>query len=196
MGQESLFAAGSITYDSKALEAFYTPGWLADYAVNNILTWESGANQRVLEPHGGGAAFIRSLLKRGNAIVESFDVDRNCCAVQEHGAQVFDFLQYKAPSPVNRWDAIIANPPFDNAEEHLELALQLAPQVVFILPVSRLETRTRAAFYNAAPLESVTLLPERIWAGSRHVGIFRFVRSFTGRAGFELDPSAVQPQAE
>ena len=74
-----------------------------------------------------------------------------------------------APRP---YDRVIGNPPFSTAEAHVERALQVAAEVVYLLPVSRLETPSRQAYYASTPLRSVTLLGERVWPGSRQIGLF------------------------
>jgi hypothetical protein len=91
----------------------------------------------------------------------------------------------------------VGNPPFSNAEEHIRHGLTLAPQVVFTLPVSRLETTDRARFYHreSTGLEMMVLFPERIWDGSRHIGVFRFLRGHTGDFRTRLDPDAVKRDA-
>jgi hypothetical protein len=189
--QASLFADGAITYDSKALEAHYTPDWLAEYVVDLI---PRRPNIRkgpwlVVEPHGGGGAFLRALAHRSDIAGRSMDIDPNCWAVREGGAFVGDFLSSDSLA-FRESDVVIGNPPFSNAEEHIDRALMLAPVVVFVLPVSRLETEARATFYGSRPLESIVFLPERVWAGSRHVGIFRFERGHVGPWRGILEPNA------
>jgi len=195
--QQGLFAPGVITYDSKALEAHYTPDWLARYAVVYALSLgKLGITEhlRVYEPHGGGGAFLRAWAPFPVS-VQSSDVDKNCWAVRHGGASVHDFLAMRPALVGTRFDLVNGNPPFSNAEEHAEHALRLAPWVVFILPMSRLETAKRQAFY-AECLVEVVQLPERVWKGSRSIGIFamnREVRKERGRTELILDPTALDP---
>jgi hypothetical protein len=204
-GQGSLFDPSTITYDSKALEAHYTPDWLAEYVVRRCVRWPSKSKVRVLEPHAGGGAFLRALQawredKQASATVgfaelavDSFDLDRNCWAVRQGGAAVCDFLGTKIMRA--DYDVTIGNPPFSNAEDHIGRALSVSRQVVFVLPVSRLETPFRAGLYDGWPLERLVLLPMRVWPGSRHIGVFRFVRGYVGSPALAFETRLVDPVA-
>jgi hypothetical protein len=193
MMQASLFDPSTITYDSAALEAHYTPDWLAEWVVDTVLP-ELGVPRRarVLEPHAGGGAFIRALWRHPMIEVHGVDVDRNCWAVRQGGASVCDFLGDHTFHEAEL-DLVLGNPPFSNAEIHIRRGLELAPRVVFILPVSRLETTTRARWYHEhSGLHQLRLLPERVWPGSRHIGVFSFRRGHRGPFSTSLEPS-VQP---
>lgn len=103
----------------------YTPDAVADVCVQALLRHYMHPSQTVWEPHAGGGAFVRALRNAGIAC---------------HGSDLYagewprhNFLSGTLPfGPV---DWIMGNPPFSDADLHVEHALALASSgVAFILP--------------------------------------------------------------
>lgn len=160
------------------LERYYTPDDLARFCVD-LLPWDGVRN--VLEPHAGGGAFVRALEHRGVPVF-AMDVDAECWTLQERAATVGDFLTSSAPLV----DRVVGNPPFSNAEQHVDRGLEFAREVAFLLPMSRLDSARRSHWWQAAPLRHVWLIAERIWPGSRQCGFFWFDRAHSGPPTFEI----------
>jgi predicted RNA methylase len=159
------------------LERVYTPDALA-HRCCGLLPWGKG-NMRVLEPHAGGGAFLRAL-DGYTSRIHALDIDPTCWSVRERNAGVADFLGTKMIRA--DYDRVVGNPPFDNAEQHVDRALSIAHEVAFLLPVSRWDAAERLQWWQDAPLRHVWLFAERVWPGSRQIGFFWFDRSFRGRA--------------
>ena len=67
-----------------------------------------------------------------------------------------DFLEHST-----RYDLIVGNPPYRHVERHLRRALELAPNVGYLLRLSVLESRSRQAFWEKYPPLRVDVLPSR-----------------------------------
>lgn len=176
-GTDRTCGRGSIDH----LERYYTPDDLAAFCLS-LLPWDG--IDAVLELHAGGGAFIRA----ADALpypprVIAIDADPNCWAVRHSRAAVGNALTHGF---VGRIDRVIGNPPFSNAEQHIDRALELAPEVAYLLPMSRLDSAQRSHWWQAAPLRHVWLIAERIWPGSRQCGFFWFDRGWTDYPTFSI----------
>jgi hypothetical protein len=180
--QERTTGRGSIDH----LERYYTPDVLARFCLD-LLPWTG--IRRVLEPHAGGGAFLRGFgWKQANddalqhAQIEALDLDPRCWAIQQWGERRggsirrADFIH--ADLDGESWDRVIGNPPFSNAELHVDRGLGVAREVAFLLPVSRFDAGERVPFYQRIPLRKVWKLGERVWPGSRQIGFFWFDREW------------------
>lgn len=157
------------------LERVYTPPALAEYCVG-LLPWEGV--HAVLEPSAGAGAFLDAVEPLLGYAPAAIDVDPEAPVVLDGRARVVDFLM---PGSVDAgWDRVIGNPPFDDAEKHVTRALEVAREVAFLLPISRLDALERCAWWHAAPVRHVWLLAERVWPGSRQIGFFWFERGWRG----------------
>jgi len=146
------------------LERYYTPDPLAALCLS-LLPWDGVRS--VLEPHAGGGAFVRDLKRRG-VFWTAYDTDPTSRVIVEHDATLIDFLTVQ----VGTFDRVVGNPPFSNAEEHVERALSLSPECAFLMPLDRLESRRRLAFWQTFPARRVTVFSERVWPGSRSIAWF------------------------
>ena len=180
VSQESLWpdearttGLGSIDH----LERYYTPDKLARFCLN-LLPWEG--IETVLEPHGGGGAFVRRfehLVLPVKPKLHVLDLDNTCWVHRKwQGTPILGNFLYHEPLP--RVDRIIGNPPFSNAEAHVDRGLEVSPQVCFLLPMSRFDAGERVPWYSKAPLRKVWALGERVWPGSRQIGFFWFDRDW------------------
>lgn len=119
----------------------------------------------VLEPHAGGGAFTRALrAEHPEAIV--FANDKDFGQVGSWGVPPghitrCDFLEMQSDPDSYVYHWIVGNPPYNGAQAHVEKALELAPNVAFLLRVGFLGTAKRKAFHLAHPVSKVYLLGER-----------------------------------
>ena len=138
-----------------ANDAYYTPEPLAEKLVGLL---PMGEGDYVMEPSVGGGAFARSLRNRG-AVVVGCDIDPAvkgallCSAFIEA-----DFL--KLPPPFE-FEWVVGNPPYTNVEEHIDRALEFAPNVAFLLRLAVLESGSRVKKWAEWPLRRVWVLAER-----------------------------------
>ncbi len=163
----------------RPLDAYYTPDTLAEKLVG-LLPVRRGA--AVVEPSVGGGAFARALRLQGAGVV-GCDIDPQAAGfVDCVRHQVGDFLT--TPLDVEP-DWVIGNPPFRGFEAHLDRALQMAPEVAFLLRLAVMESAGRVARWVSWPLARVWVLAERpSFTGggtdSAAYGWFWFSRSHTG----------------
>ena len=169
-------------------DAVYTPEHLARFLVD-LLPWDGV--RRVLEPSVGGGAWIDALRDEfgldcrhsfddggtdGRPIclrclgcenetleVVGVDVDPHC-----RGASLdlpgFEFRRGDVlTSDLEDFDRVIGNPPYSAIREHVERALELAPEVAFLLPLDLLAGSSNARWLAGTPLRSYWPLIERPW---------------------------------
>lgn len=135
----------------------------SDYAVlPPLLVAEGRRMPRVLwEPHCGAGALVIPLRNRGYHVMATDLYDRGCPSSQGG----IDFLGDLAlgPAMVLGGDefGIIANPPFDDVEAHIERATKLAPWSAFFLRFSFFEG-TRAKWFPTVGLRRVHLISDRL----------------------------------
>jgi hypothetical protein len=153
------------------LERYYTPDDLAAFLVG-LLPWDGV--QSVLEPHAGGGAFLRALRDLDGLQVKANDTDPHSWAVQHGGATCCDLFSLHTKA-----DRVVGNPPFSNAEAHVERCLQLADEVAFLMPLDRLETAGRLAFWQRHPPRRIWVLAERVWSGSRACAFYWWTKTHT-----------------
>lgn len=142
-----------------ATESFWTPPLCADACVEvltrpDLPTW-IGRGTRVVEPHAGGGAFVRALLRR-TPHVRALDVDRTAPALALVPSEVVDFLDWEGEA-----DFVVGNPPFSEAETHVRHALRCAPNVAFLLRLGFLASQERSAFWLEHKPAAVYVLTER-----------------------------------
>lgn len=139
-------------------DAYFTPDPVARACVAT-LPIERGMT--VWEPHAGGGAFVRALLRCTPHVVASDLVLRpEVAALVKHSRQADarEGWSFGIPSP----DWIVGNPPYSDAQDHVEMALRTARiGVAFLLRLAFLEGQARAAFWRAHPCAEVHVLSRR-----------------------------------
>lgn len=141
--------------DRRDLDAYYTPDALAQALV--VVLPLSVDHDRVLEPHVGGGAFARALRGRCRSIA-GMDINHDAKGFLECDRRMTgDFL---AAAP-REYDWVIGNPPYKGFEDHVDRALQEAPDVAFLLRLAALESRKRVGCWSRWPLYRVWVLAER-----------------------------------
>ncbi len=136
---------------------FYaTPGWAAAAILRRVGPL---AGKRILEPSAGDGAIVRELLSAGAhpdmiaavepnaerfASVSARVRESHCCAFEE-----YDALGY-------RFDLVVANPPFADAQAHVEKAISLLTPGGLCVALLRLSfscSKKRKPFRAAHPFD-------------------------------------------
>lgn len=172
--------------DQRPLGAYYTPDDVAQKCVAVIADDVQGRS--CLEPSAGGGAFMRALQAVG-AVVAGCDVDIVAPTVRDGMAVCHDFMAMAGPDEpfeLPRWDWIVGNPPYNEAQAHVERAIALADiGCAFLLRLAFLESEKRAAFWRLYPPAEVHVLSRRpsFTGGGTDSAAYAFFvwrRSFTG----------------
>ena len=146
---------GTLNKPPILLDAYYTPRDLAAFLVG-LLPIQS--HELVLEPSAGGGSFVVALIQKTNEVV-AIDLNPDAPALKMVGSAACDFLEVFPPNPP---DWIIGNPPYFNALDHVEHALNCTDRhVCFLLRLGFLESKRRASFWKKNPCRKVFVLAER-----------------------------------
>ena len=138
-------------------DAYYTPDALAAALVAVLPLRPEDV---VWEPHAGGGAFVRALRATGVRVVASaINPAAPGLRAGADATRVADFLG--GPSWVAAPTWIVGNPPFGDAEAHVRRALDLAPNVAFLLRLGFLESAGRIPLWRDHPPAVVHVLAER-----------------------------------
>ena len=119
---------------------------------------------RVLEPHAGSGAWVRTARRLMPAAhITANDVNDDVSRWYEFGAdeaRVGDFLRMRGD-----FDLVIGNPPYNGAEAHVRHAISLTSRpkavVAFLLRLGFLESADRIEFWREFPPAVVYPLSER-----------------------------------
>lgn len=136
-------------------DAYYTPQALADAIWKQV--HPHGWSERILEPSVGGGAFLGyPLAEFPQADITALDIDPNAEGLRMvPKSKAVDFLQWETEE---RFDIIIGNPPFSQAEQHVRKATTLLNQygrVIFLLRLSFLCSKKRSKLFGDFPLNSL-----------------------------------------
>ena len=119
--------------------------------------------EAVLEPHAGGGAFLRALAPL-NVQLYAYDLDLSCrdkWGVAVEGTWQGNFLDDELDGDDYVFDWIVGNPPYNEAEAHVRRALQLAPNVAFLLRAGLMTPLKREALRREFPVDEFHLLAPR-----------------------------------
>lgn len=179
-------------------DAYYTPDDLADAIVRHVVAPHLHDFGRVVEPHVGGGAFARAILKtRTLQHITGFDLAptaeaRASCDIVHRGDWLADPDTETGRVRDNmRADVVLGNPPFRGWERHAEVAFDVAPVVVFLLRLSVLEGGARASWWaQYRPAEVWTLAERPSFTGgstdSAAYGVMVWRRGHTGPTSLHL----------
>jgi hypothetical protein len=141
---------------------YRTPAW----CVRAIFPWlpPGGMNFRVVDAGAGDGAISLALTAQGasycreNMVCVETNLDRAAqCRAYRFRTHEMDFLAFDAGGI----DAIVMNPPFDNAIAFVQHAIECTPRPVFaLLRLPWLASRSRADFHRAHPAH-ILVLPRR-----------------------------------
>lgn len=144
-------------------DAYYTPDALALAAVHELDLPQTGT---VLEPSVGGGAWVRAIREwRPQLVTIGCDVQASAAGLREvHHPRVIDFLELNARklrnvADVGCVDWVIGNPPFKDAQAHVEHALSLGMHVAMLLRVAFLAGSERYhRLYRTGPRPARVLM--------------------------------------
>jgi predicted RNA methylase len=182
MSQTTLTGFAEVAQPDTHGDVQYTPQALADTLVRLLPRRDLAT---VLEPHAGGGAFVRALQRIGAHVV-AFDVDPTAQGLIDANAEdTCDFLDVE-PSDLGRgmyFDAVVGNPPFSNAEEHIRHALDVSGRhVAFLLRVGFLCSARRVEFWLENPCANVWPIAQRPkeWQAAYDYAFFHWDLEHTG----------------
>lgn len=148
------------------LDRYYTPGPVADALVQYLPDVPRPVDRRAkaLEGHVGDGAWVRALRKHSpwrHVAVHGSDIDPEARGLREADCSfVSDFLDVRHP-----YDAVLGNPPYRVAEDHVRHALSLvAPRlgvVAFLLRLAFLESVQRVPLWRDHRPARVVVLSRR-----------------------------------
>lgn len=155
---------GAVRVDS---DRYMTPVELTDRLIARLVAdrwFHTDQRLRVLEPHAGHGAFVRSARRALPAAhITANDAIDDVTRWYQAGcdqARVGDFLTMGG-----RFDLIIGNPPFAVAEAHVRHALSLLDPdggvLAFLLRLGFLESSERIPFWQKHPVHCLYVLSER-----------------------------------
>ena len=129
------------------MDRYYTPDALAEAVVAAIVKDRGDMGfDSCLEPHSGHGAFVRALRAHGAGRIVTCDVDPGAVRGDFHHEGLFEELQ-----TVERFDLIVGNPPFSDAERQIEKALTLLKScglLAFLLPLQFWGSSGRAEWWS------------------------------------------------
>lgn len=138
------------------LDQYYTPDGAAEAIIKELPIY---AYSTILEPHVGQGAFVKAV-KNSNIKCTIFgnDLDPNAEGLKYcDNKYTVDFLEWPE-SPLINYSWCIGNPPFKGFEKHVEKALSISVNVVFILRLNALGSFDRFEWWN-----KIVPLPHKIF---------------------------------
>ena len=153
--------------ERRANDAYYTPDSLAQACVGLLAdeadeVERAGASSWVCEPSVGRGAFARAARAAWPlARIVGVDVDPGASCEGLDGLVCADWLDCKG---ARKFNVILGNPPYGQAQEHVEHALsRLQPWgwAAFLLRLAFLESAKRSDFWQRGELFSVHVLASR-----------------------------------
>ncbi|MBV8364658.1 MAG: SAM-dependent DNA methyltransferase [Candidatus Eremiobacteraeota bacterium] len=184
-------------FATKLIGAYYTPDWLAGAVANWTL---KPSTITVLDPSFGGCAFLRAALNKKNAYPLSpdgiFGVDIDTAALKhaEHlfargvprrNIRIANFLEAKVCSQyVERFDAVLGNPPFVRHHLCSDEAIGKAQDAVHQLGIQISRRASTWAYFTLLAADSVRcggrlglILPEALLQASYATPVVEYLAS-------------------
>lgn len=179
-----LFDVAAVGNPHDGLDRFYTPEALALRCVAALA--DVGGIDTLIEPHVGGGAFVRTARKLWpGVLIAGLDVDPaapglDLVDVDSRGVDFLDVVGGWGRMPKGR--AIVGNPPFGDAFEHVSAAVRTGADVVaFVLPLAFLGSVRWAPWLDEHPPRVVHRIVGRPWpANVREVAFYEWRRGWTG----------------
>lgn len=147
---------------------YVTPHWLiedflAAFAENNILVCSPDENPRVLDPSAGGCEqypmSYPTVLEQEGFRVESWDI-REDSRANLTGVNFLNVPSYES----RKYDMIITNPPFNQAQAFTEQALEMVKEGGLVIMLQRLNwlgSQKRKPMWQKLPLAAVYVHSKR-----------------------------------
>jgi hypothetical protein len=141
---------GLATKEGRGLEFYATHR----VAVDSILSIEHmPGEERYWEPFCGDGAIVKPMRREGYKVFASDIIDRGCPK-----SSVMDFFGKSKRTA----DTIISNPPFSRAQEAVEVGLERADRVIYLLRLSFLEGFKRRPWFEAGYLSRLYVASRRL----------------------------------
>jgi len=148
---------------------YETPAW----CVERILEQLELPGQWWLDPCAGTGAIIRAAsANRPDLYWGAVELRKECeeplsrCATT---VRIADFGGSCSKSIMGKWDVILTNPPYNQAEQFIEMCLPLATWTVMLLRLNYLGSEKRSEFLRAHTPD-VYVLPNRPSFGNNKLG--------------------------
>ncbi|GAA63902.1 hypothetical protein P20311_1692 [Pseudoalteromonas sp. BSi20311] len=147
---------------------YVTPHWLiedflAAFAENNILVCSPDENPRVLDPSAGGCdkypMSYPTVLEKEGFTVDSWDI-REDSRANLTGVNFLNVPSYES----RKYDMIITNPPFNQAQAFTEHALEMVEDSCLVIMLQRLNwlgSQKRKPMWQKLPLAAVYVHSKR-----------------------------------
>ncbi|MGE6448867.1 SAM-dependent methyltransferase [Pseudoalteromonas tetraodonis] len=147
---------------------YVTPHWLiedflAAFAENNMLVYSPDENPRVLDPSAGGCdkypMSYPTVLEQEGFFVESWDI-REDSRANLTGVNFLNVPSYES----RKYDMIITNPPFNQAQAFTEHALDMVYEGGLVIMLQRLNwlgSQKRKPMWQKLPLAAVYVHSKR-----------------------------------
>lgn len=147
---------------------YVTPHWLiedflAAFAENNMLVYSPDENPRVLDPSAGGCdkypMSYPTVLEQEGFFVESWDI-REDSRANLTGVNFLNVPSYES----RKYDMIITNPPFNQAQAFTEHALDMVFEGGLVIMLQRLNwlgSQKRKPMWQKLPLAAVYVHSKR-----------------------------------
>lgn len=146
--------------ERKDSDYYPTPAWVTLRLLEHV-PLQGGV---WIEPSAGEGHIIRAVNSaRDDISWRAFELRPECGAPLRSMGLLPVIRDFLDGYPMRPGIATLAlgNPPFSLAQEFIEQSLRVAPEVVFLLRLSFLESQKRQAFFEKHGVPDVFVLPER-----------------------------------
>ena len=151
---------------------YATPGWCIDIAVDIARAELPGRRSPFILDAGCGDGAILSVFEAAGC--QGIGVEINPALVEQARRRCdgdiveSDFLSWvPADFPSAQWSMAVINPPFSNAQQFVEHALETCGSVLALLRLSFLESQRRRAFWKQNPADVFVLSRRPSFTGNR-----------------------------
>lgn len=143
-------------------DAYYTPSDVARACVQ-VVSPLIAYRQSVLEPHAGGGSFFDELFfQRPDVQLAVNDVNPATPSLSIAVLRGVEATSGNFLDMTEKVDWVVGNPPYTDAQAHVEHALSLANEgVAFLLRLAFLESAKRHPFWQENPPYQVHILSKR-----------------------------------
>jgi predicted RNA methylase len=156
----------------RANDAYFTPRWMADLAVVHVVPHLlDGVPATVLEPGAGSGVFVQALRAEWGESPRIYAMEIDNALLPVEGATASGHGDFLAANPLtlpslyecglDRFDLVIGNPPFRDAEAFLRQAFQCAKNVAYLLRLNFLASNERVRLFSEYPPYAVWVSPSR-----------------------------------
>lgn len=172
--------AGFILYgNNRKTDSANNDYYATEPKATELLLKHEQFSKRIWEPACGEGHISKVLMANGYDVTSTDLVDRG------FSKESLDFLQSSPPASLNASFDIVTNPPYSQAQEFCEYALELVRpggKVAMFLKLTFLEGKKRRALFERFPPQTVYVFSSRVCCGKN--GIFEPSRNAVAYAWF------------